>query len=117
MGTLNKEPQGKQDIRLWYDNDETSRTFTRDNDDGYTLTLNKLDWMGIDIRQVFGGGVIQNSTAIAAAITAIGATNIRNIFDVKVWLCVSVHSIGANQRFLMFVAPIAVIAAAMAVEF
>jgi len=98
MGTVTKEPSGKQDLRLWYDASETGRTFTRDNEDGYTLTLNKLDWMGIDIRQVYGGGVIQNSTAIAAAITAIGATNVRNLWFAPIeWTLQQSHTFSSNM--------------------
>lgn len=98
MAEITKEPVGKQDIRTWYDASETARTFTRDNDDGYTLTLNKLDWVGIDVRQMYGGGVIQNSTAIAAAITAIGATNVRNLFFAPIeWSLTQSHTFTANM--------------------
>ncbi len=44
---------GKQDLALW---DGVANTFTRSTAEGCNLTLNKLDWMGVDVLSVYGGG-------------------------------------------------------------
>lgn len=68
---------GKQDIRHW---DGVTSTFTRETADGYTLTLNRLDWPGVDVLQVYGGGVNRTKTTISSALTAVGSTNKMRFF-------------------------------------
>lgn len=72
-GTITKGLIGKQDLALMYSGD-SAETFTRATSTGYTMTLNKIDWPGVDVCYVFGGGVTKTSTVIASAITAIGTT-------------------------------------------
>lgn len=72
-GTITKGLIGKQDLALMYSGD-SAETFTRATSTGYTITLNKIDWPGIDVCYVFGGGVTKTSTVVAEAVTAVGTT-------------------------------------------
>jgi hypothetical protein len=77
--TITKGLIGKQDMSLW---DGTStKTFTRTNEDSQTLTLNKFDWVGVDVLQKFGGGVSYTDTTITSALGTVGAVN-----DVALWI-------------------------------
>ena len=76
MGSLTKGLAGKEDISLW--NGTSTKTFTRETSDGYTQTLRQIDWMGVDVLQVYGGGVNRTKDTISDAITDIGSTtNVR----------------------------------------
>jgi len=76
MGTVTKEPAGKQDIRSWYDNgDGDAKTFSRQTSEGYNLTLRKLDWVGIDAMSAFGGNVLQDSSVLEDLMTDVGASD------------------------------------------
>jgi hypothetical protein len=72
-GTITKGLIGKQDLALYY-NGDSAGTFTRATSTGYAMTLNKLDWVGVDVCQVYGGGVNKTDTQITDALTAIGTT-------------------------------------------
>lgn len=76
--TITKGLIGKQDLSLW--NGTSTKTFTRTNEDSYTLTLNQFDWVGVDVLQKFGGGVSRTKTTIDSALTTVGASN-----DVALW--------------------------------
>jgi len=69
--TITKGRIGKQDISLW--DGSTTKTFTRESSEGYTMTFNKLDWPGVDVHQIWGGGANRTNTAIASAISASSA--------------------------------------------
>lgn len=77
-GTITKGLIGKQDIRLW---DGVTSTFTRTSSTGdYTLTLNRLDWPGVDVLSVYGGGVNRTKATLTSALTAVGSTNKMRFF-------------------------------------
>ena len=78
--TVTKGIIGKQDLALWYQTD-SSKTFTRASSGGYTLTLHKMDWVGVDALAVYGGGVNANDTTLSSALTGIGTSA-----DVKLFL-------------------------------
>ena len=65
-GTVTKGIVGKQDIYLEYQVDST-KTFSRQTATGYNLTLNKIDWVGIDLCQVYGGGVNRTRSVLVQA--------------------------------------------------
>lgn len=69
-GTIDKGLIGKQDKSSW--DGSTTKTFTRTTSSGYALSLNKIDYHGVDICKIFGGGVLRNSAVIDLAIAAIG---------------------------------------------
>jgi len=69
---------GKQDTSPW---DGVASTFTRSTSAGYDITLNKIDWPGVDVLAVYGGGVNRTDDTISDALTAIGTSN-----KVMVWL-------------------------------
>ena len=73
--TVTKGLIGKQDVHLWYSDDSTS-TFTRETSTGYDITLNQVDWVGIDVFQVYGFGVNSNSTVLQAAIDDAGSETV-----------------------------------------
>lgn len=77
--TVTKGLIGKQDMALWYSGDSAA-TFTRSTSEGYTLTLNKLDWVGIDAFQVWGGGVNKNRAVLVSAQSDIDTTSTRSIW-------------------------------------
>lgn len=68
---------GKDDFTLW---DGKTSTFTRKSSSGRHLTLQKADWMGVDVLQVFGGGTERTDATITDALTSIGTTNKVSIF-------------------------------------
>jgi len=72
--TVTKGLIGKQDVSLW-NGTTTTKTFTRSTSTDYTLTLNQIDWPGVDILQLYGGGVNRTRATIAAALTAIGTSS------------------------------------------
>lgn len=95
-GTITKGLIGKQDLALMYSGD-SAETFTRATSTGYTMTLNKIDWPGVDVCYVFGGGVTKTSTVIASAITAIGTTEKVEIYLSRgSWPVTGTLSIPAN---------------------
>ena len=77
-GSVTKGLVGKQDTSPW---DGVTSTFTRATSAGYTVTLNKIDWPGVDVLSVYGGGVNRTDDTITTALTAIGTSN-----KVSVWL-------------------------------
>jgi len=77
-GSVTKGLIGKQDTSPW---DGVTSTFTRATSAGYTITLNKIDWPGVDVLAVYGGGVNRTDDTITTALTAIGTSN-----KVAVWL-------------------------------
>lgn len=115
MGTFSKGNIGKQDLHLWF-SDNSARTFNRPTSQGYNITLNKLDWMGVDILQAFGNGVNQNSIAIAAALTAIAAVTdpIQLWLAPGTWSLTQSHIFGANV--IVTVAPGAIIDTDMSIR-
>jgi hypothetical protein len=78
-GTVTRGLIGKQDLHLWY-SDNSGSTFTRTSSGGYSMSLNKLDWVGIDVLQVYGGGVNQNKDTLSSALTDIGTTPTRALW-------------------------------------
>lgn len=78
-GTVTKGTLGKQDIRLWYSG-TSAQTFDRTTSQGYTMTLNPLDWVGIDVHQVYGGGVNRTNTVLASAASDVGYSTKRQMF-------------------------------------
>jgi|GEM_PF-3967117 len=79
-GTVTKGPVGKQDVQLYYSNGSGS-TFSRTTSLGYDLTLNVVDWVGIDVLQVYGGGVNATDATIQAALDDVGTNH-----KVEFWL-------------------------------
>jgi hypothetical protein len=61
-----------------------------------------LDWMGVDVLQKYGGGANQNSTAIAAAITALAAVtdNLALWFAPGTWSLTQSHTFVANLHLV-----------------
>jgi len=70
--TIEKSPIGEQDLNRWAGT--SSETFTRETSAGYDITLRKIG-AAVDVVMSYGGGVNFDRAAIAAALTAIGATN------------------------------------------
>ena len=97
-GTVSKGTIGKQDLQMWYSGD-SARTFGRTTSQGYTMTLNKLDWQGVDVLQVFGGGVAPNSTTIASCLTDIAAytDNLQLWFAPGTWQITQSHTFSSNH--------------------
>lgn len=92
--TVTKGLIGKQDIHNW---DGKTQTFTRTSSTGYPITLNDLDWIGVDVCQVYGGGVNRTSAALSAAITAIGTSENTELFLSKGnWVITGTLNIPAN---------------------
>ena len=89
-GTVTKGLLGKEDAALWYQTD-SAQSYTRSTSQGYSMTLHKLDWVGVDVCQVYGGGVNRTDTVISTALTAIGTTAKRAI-----WLSPGTWVIDAN---------------------
>ena len=87
---------GKEDFHLWAGT--STKTASRTTTEGYSLTLHILDWVGIDILHKYGGSVNQNSTAIAAAITAIAAVTdpVQLWFAPGTWSLTQSHTFGSN---------------------
>jgi len=70
--TIEKSPIGEQDLNRWAGT--SSETFTRETSAGYDITMRKIG-AAVDVVMSYGGGVNFDRAAIAAALTAIGATN------------------------------------------
>ncbi len=70
--TIEKSPIGEQDLNRWAGT--SSETFTRETSAGYDITMRKIG-ATVDVVMSYGGGVNFDRAAIAAALTAIGATN------------------------------------------
>jgi len=77
--TVTKGLVGKQDLALWYSAD-SAQTYTRSTSEGYTMTLNKLDWVGVDVHQVYGGGVNRTGAVIISAACDVGMTATRTLW-------------------------------------
>jgi hypothetical protein len=86
--TITKGLIGKQDISLW--NGTSTKTFTRTTEEGYTLTLNQFDWVGVDVLQKFGGGTSRTKTTLDSAIAEIGSVD-----KVALWLAPGTWTIDA----------------------
>jgi len=85
----------KDDLALW--DGTTTKTVTRSTSTGYSITLNKIDNLGVDIFQSYGGGVNRNSTTIAAALTAVGAVNNVSFFAATgTWQLTQSHTLTSN---------------------
>ena len=96
--TITKGYIGKQDFSLW---DGTStKTFTRENSSGFNLTLNQVDWPGVDVLQVYGAGASRSHTTLQAAITATSASR------TPLWLSPGTWTIGANTTFGALATPV-----------
>lgn len=93
-GTVTKALMGKQDAYLEGSGSTTTHTFTRTTQTGYNITLNKFDWVGIDVLMVYGGGVNKNSATLNSAITDWGTTQ-----PVKFYIAPGTWSITANVTF------------------
>ena len=84
-GTITKRLIGKQDMYGW---DGVSDTFTATTSTGRTITLDRVDWVGIDVDGVQGS---QTGTSIQSVISAVGAVN-----EVAVWLSPGTWNLSAN---------------------
>ena len=96
-GTVTKGLVGKQDISLWYSADSDTKTFTRSTSEGYSLTLNKLDWVGIDACQVWGGGVNRNRSVLVSAQSDISVSD-----TVDLWLSPGTWTIDDDLTFASY---------------
>lgn len=79
-GIVTKGTLGKEDLRHWYDAGETTaKTYTRETSTGYSMTLHKFDWIGIDVLQVYGAGLSSLATkaTLSTALADVGAVNKR----------------------------------------
>ena len=83
---ITKRLIGKQDHRFW-DGGATD-TFTGLTSTGRTITLSDIDWMGVDVEQVYGS---RSGANIATVATAIGAVNKR-----KIWLAPGAWTLSAD---------------------
>lgn len=77
MSTIIKGQIAKSDFNLW---DGSNTTFTRSTITGGSETLNRIDWNGVDILQVYGNGETKTEGTISAALAAIGTTNVTRVF-------------------------------------
>jgi hypothetical protein len=87
-GTITKGNIGKEDMGLW--NGTSSMTFERLASTGYTLTMHSVDWPGVDVLQVYGGGVARTGGVISSAVTAIGSN------PAQLWLSPGTWTISAD---------------------
>ena len=92
-GTVTKGLMGKQDFYLWYTVSSES-TFERAASTGHTLTLNVIDWPGIDCLQIYGGGVRMTDVTLSAAITDLTSGN-----TVALWLAPETWTISDDITF------------------
>ena len=97
-GTFTKGTISKNDVNPW---DGATATFTRSTSTGYSLTLNKFDWIGVDVFEAYGGGVNRNSTTIADAITGVGANNAELWFSPGTWSITQNHTFAATSLVKM----------------
>lgn len=104
-GTVTKGLIGKQDFNLWYTTD-SAQTFTRTTDEGYTLTLSKLDWIGIDVHHVYAGGTSRTGTIITTAASDVGYSTKRQMFlNPGTWTISSDCNIGDYSDLVWYFAP------------
>ena len=96
--TITKGLIGKQDFSLW--DGSSTKTFVRDTSEGYSLTLNKIDWPGVDVLQVYGAGASRSHTTLSAAISAAGSS------VTPLWIAPGTWTIGANTTFTATAIPI-----------
>jgi len=96
MGTFSKNQLAKEDFLLWAGT--STKTASRTTSESYTLTLHLLDWVGVDVLHKYGGSVNQNSTSIAAALTAIAAVTdpLQLWFAPGTWSLTQSHTFGTN---------------------
>lgn len=94
MGTITKGLMGKQDLSLKGSGVTDATTFTRTTSSGYSLTLNKINWPGIDVLQVYGGGLNRNSTTLQSALDSWGTAE-----DVIFWLSPGTWTISSGVTF------------------
>ena len=73
-GTITKGTISKQDIRLYY-SDGSGSTFDRTTSAGYDMTLNVVDWPGIDALQVYGNGVNATKNTLDTMVADIGTNH------------------------------------------
>jgi len=74
--TVTKGPIGKEDLSLWYSGGTSDTTYTRDTSTGYEITLNKIDYFGIDVLQIYGGGVNRTKATLSTALADVGTTDV-----------------------------------------
>jgi len=72
FGAVSKGLIGKNDIKLW---DGKTSTFTRVSSSGRHLTLNKIDWPGVDVKAVYGNGTNKTDLVLSDAKSSVGSTN------------------------------------------
>jgi len=89
-GTVTKGQIGKQDIYI-YTGDSTERTFSRGTSTGYDITLNAVDWVGVDALMVYGGGVNRTNATITSTLAGIGTDD-----DTEIWIAPGTWTISAN---------------------
>lgn len=101
MGTVTKGKLAKDDVSLW--NGTSTRTVTRTTSQSYSMSLQQFDWVGVDVFQKYGGGSNKNSTAIAAALSALSAVtaDLALWFAPGTWSLTQNHTFGANLHLVM----------------
>lgn len=77
MATITKGFIAKSDFSLW---DGKNATFSRNTVTGGSESLNRVDWAGVDILQVYGSGSSRTKATIDTALSAIGTTNAVQVF-------------------------------------
>jgi len=74
FGTITKGLMGKQDVSSWLGT-TSDKTFTRATSTGYDMTLNKFDWMGVDVLVAYGNNTNRTLATLSSALTGVGITN------------------------------------------
>jgi len=83
--TVYKRKIAKEDIKAWNGKDET---FEARDSMGRRIALTPIDYVGVDVEEVYGS---QTGSAIQAAVSAVGTTN-----KVALWLSPGTWTLGAN---------------------
>jgi len=78
--TVTRGKMGKDDVAIW-DGTAGDSKFSRETGSGYTLKLNKFDWVGVDVMQEYGGGVSRSVASILSAVSDIGTSQ-----NATIWL-------------------------------